>query len=1725
MLLNAINKCSNTQNVSLKFDRGARESPASTRKLNSFKTYLNLKYLYRSSENYTLGNMAKITNKLETPASATHSLQQEMNLARRACWCNIRDESKSSPNSPLTTTATATATATLITDKNAQTKKSCEICENCFNHLTNNDVIFDTNDDATAADLNAFPAAAAEITKAAVVERATNYNNNNKNNKNNKNKIHTRIVNIANENNRKTLIVYDRDNDNGHHNDDYYTEIDNDNDNVDIDIDVDVDVDNNRYKNKNDINNIYKKNKNKNNSDVDVNVDNEVTTVLYGATSSKNITNNFINNNDNDNDNNAYSSSKSINNYSCKNSTEDTVPSAIITTTTKIEIATNANLDNFNIEATTKTTTTTSIATTNLSDNLNNIINENKLKNRSVNKLKSNRRTIDATDKKMATGATESTELNATNIVANNYVNIKNNNNNNGNCKVNDNINKMATTTETKLKSFSTDFVKFARALLLHFWLAFVAFCDKNTIKRDDPRFVEARRQDQQRQQQQQQQQKNREHQQQGQQQDNRQQQQQQEQQQRPKKFRLLTNKKFIFLFMVCAFFSCINRIDARPNAIGTSSNAIPGNEAVATGVVGDGGSPNAGNNIGSNLPTSDGAIPDFSKPSKEMSKNIFLSDSDSYKEGHHAERYPLSQVDFDRVKTPFIIGIWILSASIAKIGFHMTPKLHLIFPESCLLIVVGVVIGVVLFFGTEVAVSPLTPNTFFFYMLPPIILDAGYFMPNRMFFDNLGTILLMAVVGTIFNIATIGGSLWACGLTGIFGGADQTPKFLDIFLFASLISAVDPVAVLAVFEEIHVNEILYIVVFGESLLNDAVTVVMYHMMEVYNEIGISNIIAQDVVSGVGSFFVVAIGGTVIGIIWGFLTGLVTRFTDHVRVIEPIFIFVMAYLAYLNAEIFHMSGILAITFCGITMKNYVESNISQKSHTTVKYALKMLSSSSETIIFMFLGVATVNNHHVWNTWFVLLTIAFCSVFRVLGVILLSALANRFRLHKLSRVDQFVMSYGGLRGAVAFALVLLVDENVVKQKDMFVTTTIAVIYFTVFLQGITIKPLVKILNVKRANKRKPTMNERIHERFMDHLMAGIEDIVGKTGNYNVRDKFKRFDNRFIRPLLIRDLKGAEPKIIETYSKLTMRDAMEVMRRNPSTIGQITGTESMSALFRNYTNNCIGGRWAPPTIYTTCPSLTNLDHSCSRNLDMHELDYNPSKKDLTDAKIHHLLAEELKPYRRASIQMHRRLSYSRHAVDDRDLSTQVNYKMQMNFRRMFNDRKHHKRSKRGTGKQQEGVKQNHVSFHDFQQNGTTKQFSHDYINEVLNESAEENQPKLTEVTVMAANDDWDDGLTFTAKSSLAENPIPEEDRNLSRDSDGERRVATPTATESQLPWKRQGDEISDAVQQNEFPAWASNKEYLAYNSPSATFLGGINKPKQPKSVIGLFRRESSGSKGGTSITGSAISDAIDAGSARGSDPALAAALSSLIVPSSQTSNPRLDKRSQSISVTSGEGHSGPFPVTASHRRNVRRGSMLELSGDTIPEESYQHGHSKSLCEPDGDEWNCGALQPHEQYDDDIGSDSLLPAGRQPLLPKITPLPQIRRMGVGAVGSTGIGVNSGSGSGIPSSSKNQVTTALLSTSNSDYDDDEDEDFDLYDDENIVVTTTTTVASGSGSSGSGSGVPINSSNAVGINGAKNRSTNSSGASGSSNTSSSGSNTNTTTTIRLTRNNDESII
>lgn len=167
------------------------------------------------------------------------------------------------------------------------------------------------------------------------------------------------------------------------------------------------------------------------------------------------------------------------------------------------------------------------------------------------------------------------------------------------------------------------------------------------------------------------------------------------------------------------------------------------------------------------------------------------------------------------------ILNLFYLFFSLS--GFHLVPQLSSIVPESCLLISVGLVVGgLIKLLGKSPPV--LESNLFFLCLLPPIILDAGYFLPIRPFMENLGTILMFAVVGTLWNSFFIGGLLY--GICQIKGANLETVTLLPCLLFGAIVSAVDPVAVLAVFEEIHINELLHILVFGESLLNDAVTVV-----------------------------------------------------------------------------------------------------------------------------------------------------------------------------------------------------------------------------------------------------------------------------------------------------------------------------------------------------------------------------------------------------------------------------------------------------------------------------------------------------------------------------------------------------------------------------------------------------------------------------------------------------------------------------------------------------------------------------------------------------------------------------------------------------------------------------------------------------------------------------------------------------------------------------------
>ncbi|MGH0163360.1 UNVERIFIED_CONTAM: hypothetical protein FKN15_044949 [Acipenser sinensis] len=519
--------------------------------------------------------------------------------------------------------------------------------------------------------------------------------------------------------------------------------------------------------------------------------------------------------------------------------------------------------------------------------------------------------------------------------------------------------------------------------------------------------------------------------------------------------------------------------------------------------------------------------------------------------------------------------------------------------------------------------------------------------MPNRLFFGNLGAILTYAVIGTVWNAAAVGLSLYGVYLTGLMGDLD-VDGILDFLLFGSLLAAVDPVAVIAVFEEVHVNDVLFIIVFGESLLNDGVTVVLYNVFDSFIAIGGVNVTGVDCVKGVVSFFVVALGGTLIGIIFAFLLSYISRFTKHVQIIEPGFVFIISYLAYLTAEMLSLSSILAITFTGISCQKYVRANLSEESATTVRYMMKLLASGSETIIFMLLGISAVDvSIWEWNTAFILLSLLFIAVYRVIGVVTLTWILNRYRVVPLGFIDQVVMSYGGLRGAVAYGLVALLDETRVKEKKLFFSTTIIVIYFTVVLQGCTIKSLVTWLKVKRSEHRDPLISEKLHGRAFDHILSAIEDISGQIGHHYIRDKWESFDKKYISKLLMRKaaLKSKD-QILDVFHNLNIKDAITYVAEGErrGSLAFIKTPSALQLVNVNFNSNKQSEVEAPMS------SVLREDASAIC-LDMQALELRrKSLRDCEDVYTHHLLHQYLyKPKKQ-------KYKYSRHEVTSNEDNAQ-------------------------------------------------------------------------------------------------------------------------------------------------------------------------------------------------------------------------------------------------------------------------------------------------------------------------------------------------------------------------------------------------------------------------------------------------------------------------------------
>ncbi|KAK3596907.1 hypothetical protein CHS0354_031686 [Potamilus streckersoni] len=122
----------------------------------------------------------------------------------------------------------------------------------------------------------------------------------------------------------------------------------------------------------------------------------------------------------------------------------------------------------------------------------------------------------------------------------------------------------------------------------------------------------------------------------------------------------------------------------------------------------------------------------------------------------------------------------------------------------------------------------------FFNIMLPIIIFEAGYSMKRRHFFRNIGAIMTYAFLGTTISFLVVGGIMY--GLTRVNANVREHFHLNDCFFFGAIISATDPVTVLAIFHDLNVDVDLYALVFGEAVLNDAVSIVLSGSVEEYSK-------------------------------------------------------------------------------------------------------------------------------------------------------------------------------------------------------------------------------------------------------------------------------------------------------------------------------------------------------------------------------------------------------------------------------------------------------------------------------------------------------------------------------------------------------------------------------------------------------------------------------------------------------------------------------------------------------------------------------------------------------------------------------------------------------------------------------------------------------------------------------------------------------------------------
>ncbi|ETV90860.1 sodium/hydrogen exchanger 3 [Aphanomyces invadans] len=377
--------------------------------------------------------------------------------------------------------------------------------------------------------------------------------------------------------------------------------------------------------------------------------------------------------------------------------------------------------------------------------------------------------------------------------------------------------------------------------------------------------------------------------------------------------------------------------------------------------------------------------------------------------------------------------------------------------------------------------------NLFFHVLLPPIIYEAGFSVKKIHFFSNFGAILSTAVVGTLIATGVTGGAIYVGGIYGWI-----TPlSWIESFLFGALISAVDPVATLACFEKLNAPSQLFNIVFGESVLNDAVVIALYMTLNEWDTSaefsmgGLAAVVGKTLFMLTGSLLV-SVAITLFG---AFLMNSKLFSRLHLfPAYEISLCIIFSLLAYFSGEALHLSGIVSLFFSGMMTSHYHFHTLSVPAQQTFRHLLHTMAFVCESLVFVFMGTSLVfvfaNQtsdgitllHLDWA--FMGFTLALLLISRFLNIVPLLAVCNRWRRKedRIGATSIFVIWFAGLRGAISFALVKTwshLDSSGESHRPLIVSTTLMIVVFTTLILGGLTGPLLAYIGIASEPDQSPS----------------------------------------------------------------------------------------------------------------------------------------------------------------------------------------------------------------------------------------------------------------------------------------------------------------------------------------------------------------------------------------------------------------------------------------------------------------------------------------------------------------------------------------------------------------------------------------------------------------------------------------------------------------------------